>query len=271
MKMTTDAEIFTALAAPFPAEAIHWRVGATLKDKSKGIGLAYITARELMDRLDDVVGPSEWGDAYSETPSGRVICSLAVRINGEWLIKSDGAGDTGMEGEKGGISDAFKRAGVKFGVGRYLYRLENEWYPIKPAGKSYKLASTPKLPAWALPDKLKSEQPEKLEYAPDEIALGREYEKKSRILMEPEKKEKREKFDPSARIIKWCDRTTQLLGFERTDKLWVDLLRRNSEHSHGCLSLKDMKKNRDVSFSDLRKISDRAKEMFITASEPEEK
>jgi hypothetical protein len=87
---------------------------------------------------------------------------------------------------------------------------------------------------------------------------------------EQEKKEKRKKFDPTARIIKWCERTTELLGFEEADKLWVRTLRRNPEHSHGCLSLKDMKKNRDVSFSDLRKISDKAKEMYITASEPEE-
>jgi len=239
--MTTDVDIFAALAAPFPAEAIHWRVGATTKDKNKGIGLAYITAREQMDRLDDVVGPSEWGDAYAETPSGRVICSLAIRINGEWLVKSDGAGDTGMEGEKGGISDAFKRAGVKFGVGRYLYRLENEWYPIKPAGKSYKLASTPTLPTWALPDKLTDPQPEKLD---DELYKEGSIEIAERI-----------KPDGKGRIIKYLEELEELVGEEEAQKRWVTLLR-HSDHAGGALSLGDIR-----DFTQLWRLSDEVKEM----------
>ena len=149
--MTTDDEILRKLSEPFPVDAIHWRVGATNKEKTKGIGLAYIDARDVMDRLDEVVGCDAWQDAYVETNKGRMLCALAVRINGEWITKSDGAGDTDVEGEKGGISDAFKRAAVKFGVGRYLYRLPNTWYPIKARGRSYVLSGNPPLPEWAVP------------------------------------------------------------------------------------------------------------------------
>lgn len=149
--MTTEKEILSALSAPFPASAVSWRVGATNKDKTSGVALAYIDARDVMDRLDEVVGCDSWGDTYAETPSGRVICALGVRLNGEWIIKSDGAGATDFEGEKGGISDAFKRAAVKFGIGRYLYRLDAPWVPIKQRGRSFILESDPKLPAWALP------------------------------------------------------------------------------------------------------------------------
>ena len=42
-------------------------------------------------------------------------------MDGEWIWKSDGAGETSIEGEKGGFSDAFKRAGVHFGYARELY------------------------------------------------------------------------------------------------------------------------------------------------------
>jgi hypothetical protein len=38
-----------------------------------------------------------------------------------WISRCDGADDTNIEGAKGGLSDAFKRAAVKFGIGRYLY------------------------------------------------------------------------------------------------------------------------------------------------------
>ena len=44
-----------------------------------------------------------------------------------------------------------KRAGYQWGIGRYLYNLENVWADLEPAGKSYKLKTIPKLPAWALP------------------------------------------------------------------------------------------------------------------------
>jgi len=144
-----DAKSITAaLKEPFSEKVIHWRVGATSKDKTKGIALAYIDARDVMKRLDDVLGAENWSDEYFETASGRLICTLSIRIGGEWIRKSDGAGDTAVEGEKGGISDAFKRAAVKWGVGRYLYYLPNVWVPID---KYKKIVQPPALPTWALP------------------------------------------------------------------------------------------------------------------------
>ena len=124
------------LSYPFPPDAIHWRVGSTTKDKSKGMALAYIDARDVMDRLDAVVGPENWSDEY-EFHGARIICRLTVF----GVSKCDGAGETDIESEKGGISDAFKRAGVKWGIGRYLYRLDSPWVPLKdkrltPAAKN---------------------------------------------------------------------------------------------------------------------------------------
>ena len=81
----------------------------------------YIDARHVMKRLDEVLGLEFWQTKYHETPSGRVICELSVCINGNWIVKSDGAGDTDIEGEKGAISDALKRSAVLLGIGAYLY------------------------------------------------------------------------------------------------------------------------------------------------------
>ena len=50
-----------------------------------------------------------------------MICSLSCKVGDNWITKADGAGDTDIEGEKGGISDALKRAAVVWGIGRYLY------------------------------------------------------------------------------------------------------------------------------------------------------
>jgi len=82
--------------------------------------LSYINARDVMKRLDDVVGSHNWSDRYV-MENERVTCELTVRYGDEWITKSDGAGETQIEGEKGIFSDAFKRAAVKHGIGRHLY------------------------------------------------------------------------------------------------------------------------------------------------------
>jgi hypothetical protein len=119
------------LSAPFPPEAIHWRAQTVRKDGTQALALAYLDARDVMDRLDEVMSPAGWSDTFTETAKGRVICSLSLMLGDQWISKSDGAGDTAVEGEKGGISDAFKRAGVKWGIGRYLYDLGNVWAPCE--------------------------------------------------------------------------------------------------------------------------------------------
>lgn len=134
------------LKAPFPPERIHWRLGATNGDKSKGIALAYIDARDVMNRLDDACG-LDWQVRHPREG----YCEIGLKIDGEWVWRGNGAGETDVEGEKGQYSDSAKRAAVEWGVGRYLYYLPNEWVRIVPAGRSYKLAVTPSLPKWAMP------------------------------------------------------------------------------------------------------------------------
>lgn len=126
-------ELHARLSAPFPADAIHWRLGHTNK-KDRGMALAYIDARDVMDRLDEVCGAENWETRFT-TAAGRIICELTIH----GVTKSDGAGDTDVEPEKGGISDALKRAAVQFGIGRYLYRLESPWVEIEPAGRSFRI------------------------------------------------------------------------------------------------------------------------------------
>lgn len=119
------------LAEPFPTNQVHWRAQSLRRDGSAAMALAYLDARDVMDRLDLVCGPQGWCEEFTETPRGRVICRLGIKVGDEWVFKSDGAGETAVEGEKGGISDAMKRAAVHWGVGRYLYRLSAPWVPCE--------------------------------------------------------------------------------------------------------------------------------------------
>lgn len=128
--MTITPEDIKLLFAEFPLDAIHWRAQTVTKDGTKALALAYLDARDVMDRLDSVLGPENWQDRY-EFNGPRTICYLSVRIDGEWITKADGAGDTDVEAEKGAISDSLKRAAVKWGIGRYLYDLGNVWVPCQ--------------------------------------------------------------------------------------------------------------------------------------------
>lgn len=132
-------DLFSRLAEPFPPDAISWRVGSTTADKSKGMALAYLDARDVMDRLDLVCGPDGWQNRYTHA-GGITVCEIGVRLeDGSWVWKADGAGTSDIEAEKGALSDAFKRAAVRWGIGRYLYSLPSPWVDLVAAGKGHKI------------------------------------------------------------------------------------------------------------------------------------
>lgn len=116
-----------ALQAPFAAHEHSWRAQTVARDGTRAQALCYITSRAVQNRLDAVCGPHGWESAFDETAAGRVIATIRIDLDGRWVSKSDGAGATAMEGEKGGLSGAFKRAGVMWGIGRYLYELPAIW------------------------------------------------------------------------------------------------------------------------------------------------
>jgi hypothetical protein len=150
-------DVLTQLKRPFDPSLVKWRVGATTADKSKGIALAYIDARDVMKRLDEVCGVSGWQKRLTPFQNG-FVCEIDVWDHEKkmWTTRSDVAGLTKVEPEKGGASDAFKRAGANWGIGRYLYYLPNEWVALKNVGSEkypkHVLGQTPKLPKWATPE-----------------------------------------------------------------------------------------------------------------------
>lgn len=124
------------LKQPFEPNDIEFRAGATNQQKTSALALPYITSRAVMDRLDEVCGLENWQDTYTTGPNGGVLCGISIRIDDEWITKWDGADNTNFEAVKGGLSDAFKRAAVKWGIGRYLYALPTVWVTATQRGKS---------------------------------------------------------------------------------------------------------------------------------------
>jgi len=134
--------ILEQLSAPFDPDRVSWRVGATSGDKSKGLALAYIDARDVMQRLDEVAGAG-WQCTYPHAGT-KTVCSIGIKVGDEWIWKSNGAGDSDVEAEKGALSDAFKRAAVMWGIGRYLYDVDSPWVQIEAMGRSFKIKDSEK-------------------------------------------------------------------------------------------------------------------------------
>ena len=154
------------LRDPFAPEDIEWRLQTAGEKNGKiwGKALAYVTNRAIMDRLDDVVGPANWQNTYSPGPNGGVVCGLSIRLTddtgrSEWVTKWDGADNTDVEPVKGGLSNAMKRAAVQWGMGRYLYDLEEGWANVHEGGRlsgktregKWFKWDPPTLPDWATP------------------------------------------------------------------------------------------------------------------------
>jgi hypothetical protein len=156
------------LKKPFLKDDVKYRIQSMTRDNTSALVLAYVSSRAIQDRLDGVVGPENWYDSYEEwhipavdIPPGTaqaggvdysgnsdakqaaaliqehyqtgVKCRLAVKVNGEWLIKEGVSQNSDIQPLKGGESGSFKRAAIKLGIGRYLYNLPNLWIPVQLA------------------------------------------------------------------------------------------------------------------------------------------
>jgi hypothetical protein len=135
--MIQQISISQALAAPFPTTIVKYKP-LTVKN-NRALALAYIDCRAVQDRLDEVVGVAGWMDDYQILDDGSVVCHLKVWLGDQWISKSDVGSPSeqpdGGDRLKAAFSDALKRAAVKFGIGRYLYRLPNVWCDYDPVRK----------------------------------------------------------------------------------------------------------------------------------------
>ena len=129
--------IGAALAAPFAPEQVEWRIQGKGGPNARAQIVAYVDARDVAQRLDDVVTPGGWSfdwqplhvDASGEVKTARG----SLTIYG--VTKSDLGTASNFEASKGCISDTLKRCAVLWGVGRHLYGLPQVWVTLDDKGK----------------------------------------------------------------------------------------------------------------------------------------
>lgn len=137
---------------PVQVEKLKLLLNPTLPFKTrKGTGgknFDYITMRQAQQVFDSALGSENWTCEFRDVGS-RLFCRIGINIEGTgWVYKEDCGSDSNIEAEKGGVSDAFKRAAVQWGVGRFLYpevkdEIKRAWGGEKPVAT--KAAPKPKL------------------------------------------------------------------------------------------------------------------------------
>jgi hypothetical protein len=145
------SDLLSRLSEPFEPSEVKFKPAVV--SGNRAMALAYVDARVVQDRLDDALGVEGWQDDYECREDGSVICRLRCLIGGEWIQKVDVGGPSeqpdGGDRLKAAFSDALKRAAVKFGVGRYLYRVPNQWVDYDAQKRQF--TRPPVMPAAFLP------------------------------------------------------------------------------------------------------------------------
>ncbi len=134
--MTLTPDIIDALRAPFPWDVIEVRPGSVRKDGTGALALAYADPRVYMARLDAVVGPEHWSVEFAPWGEHRLICRLTM-----FGVVKCSTGEADSKDKNAGTvaeAQAFKRACVAFGLGRYLYDLAQVWARGSGDSKSFK-------------------------------------------------------------------------------------------------------------------------------------
>ena len=137
----TLQNILAKLKAPMQYQ---WKIQTKPTSDKKGLCVAYIDSRDVQDRLDEVCGVlwsentefiAQWENMveYKSTISINIQGQIHSRTDiGSFEIeKYNSGGNNNAMAHKGASSDAFKRAAVKWGVGRFLYDLGKQFVTLE--------------------------------------------------------------------------------------------------------------------------------------------
>ena len=143
-------DVWAKLSAPVPSGVVSWRQDGrvTARDgKYFARFVAYIEANTVRERLDSVV-PGEWDLTLDLMPAvagedgDGAECSFKARLQILGVIREDIG--TGRD-YKSASTDAFKRAGVRFGIAHELYAYEQNWVEMDGDGKNAKPLEDPQV------------------------------------------------------------------------------------------------------------------------------
>ncbi|HSF40347.1 MAG TPA: hypothetical protein VLT87_11185 [Thermoanaerobaculia bacterium] len=143
----TDLSLLGALDLPYLIRPGEIRRGA------KGFeaeALPYLDRATVEAQLDRAASPTGWQVGFSAfAEDGSVYCNLGIRVENEWAWR----GDVGYpEGEDrpaaSAATNAFKRAGARWGIGRFLHEYPRVFLPCRVTMAKVEERKVPSFSKW---------------------------------------------------------------------------------------------------------------------------
>lgn len=138
--MSLTIEDLKKLKEPFDAKTICVKVQSLSKNKDKAGLVCYVQHTDAYNRIDEV--DPAWSseitgvEIHPATEKSNPYFNVRVKLTINGVSRENtGEGDD----MKSATSDAIKRTGMLFGIGRYLYDTETVWVPYDQNKDYYKI------------------------------------------------------------------------------------------------------------------------------------
>jgi hypothetical protein len=139
-------QVTKILERPFAPDDVQWKPQSTSRDKKRALAVAYVDPRIYISRLDEAVAQVEgcppWEKRLEIHDMGdrvAAICHLTIagvkRSGDGECVKAAGKG-TEPNAVTSASAQAFKRANVEHGLGRYLYGIPKVWVDYDESKRS---------------------------------------------------------------------------------------------------------------------------------------
>lgn len=122
-----------ALTAPFDPSDVDFKPQTFSKDGNKALAIAFVDPRRYQERLSAVLGSANWSVEYRSLGDKALIAKLTLKTPEGDVVREDvGEFDEGGKAQyPTAAAQAFKRACVTLGLGRYLYDLPQTWVAVE--------------------------------------------------------------------------------------------------------------------------------------------
>lgn len=138
--MSLSIEDLKKLARPFDSKIICVKVQALTRAKDRAALVCYIPHIDYYARIEEV--DAAWSneiahvEKHASTEKIDEYFTVRMRMTIKGVIREN-VGES--QDEKSATSDALKRVGMLFGIGRYLYDSETVWVPYDESRDKYKI------------------------------------------------------------------------------------------------------------------------------------
>lgn len=122
-----------SLEAPFEPQDVDFKPQTFSKDGGKALAIAFVDPRRYQERLSAVLGHAGWSVEYRPLGERAIIARLTLSTPEGTIVREEVGefDDKGMAQYPTASAQAFKRACVTLGIGRYLYDLPQVWVTVE--------------------------------------------------------------------------------------------------------------------------------------------